>query len=102
MRKAGIPNCRLFRPLIPASEAGMFAPLFRWLESRIDVFAPFDERETPPRGVWPFMWHHIKGVKGWMALIMLTGLGFSGIEAAMYLMVGWFVDLLTQETPQTI
>jgi len=45
----------------------MFASLFRWLESRIDVFAPFDERQTPPRGVWPFMWHHIKGVKIWMA-----------------------------------
>jgi len=80
----------------------MFAPLFRWLESRIDVFAPFDEQETPPRGVWPFMWHHIKGVKGWMALIMLTGLGFSGIEAAMYLMVGWFVDLLSTQSPATI
>ncbi|RYE35192.1 MAG: ABC transporter ATP-binding protein [Hyphomicrobiales bacterium] len=80
----------------------MFASLFRWLESRIDVFAPFDEQETPPRGVWPFMWHHIKGVKGWMALIMLTGLGFSGIEAAMYLMVGWFVDLLSTQSPQTI
>ena len=80
----------------------MFAPLFRWLESRIDVFAPFDEQETPPRGVWPFMWHHIKGVKGWMALIMLTGLGFSGIEAAMYLMVGWFVDLLSTQSPETI
>jgi ATP-binding cassette subfamily B multidrug efflux pump len=80
----------------------MFAPLFRFLESRIDVFAPFDEREVPPRGVWPFMWHHIKGVKGWMALIMLTGLGFSGIEALMYLMVGWFVDLLTHSSPETI
>ncbi|WP_377839857.1 ABC transporter ATP-binding protein [Bosea sp. UC22_33] len=80
----------------------MFAPLFRWLESRIDVFAPFDEQETPPRGVWPFMWHHIRGVKGWMALIMLTGLGFSGIEAAMYLMVGWFVDLLSTQSPETI
>jgi ATP-binding cassette subfamily B multidrug efflux pump len=80
----------------------MFARLFRWLESRIDVFAPFDERETPPRGVWPFMWHHIKGVKGWMALIMLTGLGFSGIEALMYLMVGWFVDLLSHSTPEAI
>ncbi|KQK29293.1 multidrug ABC transporter ATP-binding protein [Bosea thiooxidans] len=80
----------------------MFAPLFRWLESRIDVFAPFDERETPPRGVWPFMWHHIKGVKGWMAAIMITGLGFSGIEAAMYLMVGWFVDLLATQSPETI
>ena len=80
----------------------MFTGLFRHLESRIDVFAPFDERETPPRGVWPFMWHHIKGVKGWLAAIMLTGLAFSGIEAAMYLMVGWFVDLLTTQTPETI
>ncbi|SFI35889.1 ATP-binding cassette, subfamily B, multidrug efflux pump [Bosea sp. OK403] len=80
----------------------MFAALFRYLETRIDVFAPFDERETPPRGVWPFMWHHIKGVKGWMALIMLTGLAFSGIEALMYLMVGWFVDLLATQSPQTI
>jgi ATP-binding cassette subfamily B multidrug efflux pump len=80
----------------------MFASLFRWLESRIDVFAPFDERETPPRGVWPFMWHHIRGVKGWMAVIMITGLGFSGIEAAMYLMVGWFVDLLSTQSPETI
>ena len=80
----------------------MFASLFRWLESRIDVFAPFDERQTPPRGVWPFMWHHIKGVKIWMAAIMLTGLGFSGIEAAMYLMVGWFVDLLSTQSPETI
>ena len=80
----------------------MFAPLFRYLESRVDVFAPFDERETPPRGVFAFMWHHIKGVKGWMALIMLTGLGFSGIEALIYLMVGWFVDLLTTQTPEAL
>jgi len=80
----------------------MFAPLFRWLESRVDVFAPFDERETPPHGVWPFMWHHIKGVKGWMIAIMITGLCFSGIEAAMYLMVGWFVDLLATQSPETL
>ncbi|WP_332684909.1 ABC transporter ATP-binding protein [Bosea sp. (in: a-proteobacteria)] len=80
----------------------MFAPLFRFLESRVDVFEPFDETTTPPRGVLPFMWHHIRGVKGWMALIMLTGLGFSGIEAAMYLMVGWFVDLLATQSPETV
>ncbi|MEN5081352.1 ABC transporter ATP-binding protein [Bosea sp. TWI1241] len=80
----------------------MFAPLFRFLESRIDVFAPFDERETPPRGVFAFMWHHIKGVKSWLVLIMLSGLAFSGIEAALYLMVGWFVDLLSSHSPQEV
>ena len=36
----------------------MFARLIRYLESRIDIFAPFDEHETPPTGVWRFMWHH--------------------------------------------
>lgn len=102
--EAGAPHIRLFPVRADPQEGGpaMFAPLFRFLESRIDVFAPFDERETPPKGVWPFMWHHIKGVKGWLALIMLTGLGFSGIEAAMYLMVGWFVDLLATQAPETI
>ncbi len=80
----------------------MLAALFRHLESRVDVFAPFDEKTAPPAGVWRFMWHHIKGVKGWMGLILLTGLVFSGIEAAMYLMVGWLVDLLAAKDGATI
>jgi ATP-binding cassette subfamily B multidrug efflux pump len=80
----------------------MFARLFRFLESRIDIFAPFNEDETPPTGVWRFMWHHLKVVKGWLAAIMLIELAFSGIEAAIYLMVGWFVDLLNKQSPQTV
>ncbi|CAM5769573.1 ABC transporter ATP-binding protein [Labrys miyagiensis] len=76
--------------------------LFRYLESRIDVFAPFDEHETPPTGVWRFMWHHLKVVKGWLVAIMAIELAFSAIEASIYLMVGWFVDLLNKRTPETI
>lgn len=75
---------------------------FRYIESRIDVFAPFDEHETPPTGVWRFMWHHLKVVKGWLAAVMVIELAFSGVEAAIYLMVGWFVDLLSKHSPQTI
>ncbi len=69
------PICKLPQDQDADPEEGghaMFAPLFRTLERQVDVFAPFDETATPPRGVWPFMWHHIKGVKGWLALIMLT------------------------------
>ena len=80
----------------------LFPRLFRWLESRVDVFAPFDEQVTPPRTVWAFMWHHLKEVKGWLGLILLTGLAFSGIEASMYLLVGWFVDILAKGNPATI
>lgn len=80
----------------------MLSRLFRFIESRIDVFEPFDEYETPPTGVWAFSWHHIKHFKGLLILIMLTGLAFSVIEVLIYLMVGWFVDLLGKSNPQTL
>ena len=41
-------------------------------------------------------------VKGWLAAVMVIELAFSGVEAAIYLMVGWFVDLLNKHSPQTI
>jgi ATP-binding cassette, subfamily B, multidrug efflux pump len=80
----------------------LFPRLFRWLEARVDVFAPFDEQATPPRTVWAFMWHHLREVKGWLGLILLTGLAFSAIEASLYLLVGWFVDILATAKPETI
>jgi ATP-binding cassette, subfamily B, multidrug efflux pump len=80
----------------------MLARLFRYLESRIDVFAPFDEHETPPTGVWRFMWHHLKVVKGWLAAVMVIELAFSAVEASIYLMVGWFVDLLNKQSAGTL
>lgn len=81
---------------------GLIGRLFRWLETRINIFAPFPDGETPPTNVWRFMWWHIREVKGWLAAILLTGLAFSGIEALLYLMVGWFVDLLTYATPDAV
>ncbi|WP_448953251.1 ABC transporter ATP-binding protein [Labrys neptuniae] len=80
----------------------MLARLLGFLENRIDVFAPFDEHETPPTGVWRFMWHHLKPVKGWLIAVLAIGLLFSAVEAGIYLMVGWFVDLLGKGSPQTL
>jgi ATP-binding cassette subfamily B multidrug efflux pump len=73
-----------------------------WLESRIDVFAPFDERATPPSGVARFMWSHLAEVKGWLGAILITGLAFAGIEAALYVVVGWLIDTLASSTPETL
>jgi ATP-binding cassette subfamily B multidrug efflux pump len=80
----------------------MFAALFRWLESRVDILAPFDGREQPPSNVWRFMWSQVRDMKLWLGLIIISGLCFSLIEASLYLMVGWFVDLLAVSTPETL
>ncbi len=80
----------------------LFTGLFSWLERRIDVFAPFDERATPPARVFPFMWSHLAEVRGWLAAILITGLAFAGIEAALYVLVGWFIDMLAKTPPEAL
>ncbi|MGL4729179.1 MAG: ABC transporter transmembrane domain-containing protein, partial [Bosea sp. (in: a-proteobacteria)] len=81
---------------------GLKSRFFGWLESQIDVFAPFDERVTPPARVFPFMWSHLAEVRGWLVAILLTGLAFAGIEAMLYVVVGWFIDTLSSSTPEAL
>ncbi len=46
--------------------------MFRWLESRIDPFAPFDEGRTPPGSVPAFLWHYLKPVRGWLGVLFVA------------------------------
>ena len=72
------------------------------METRIDVFAPFDERKAPPTTVWRFIWHHLREVKGWLVAILITGLLFSGVKSLLYVSVGWLVDLITKNSPEVV
>jgi ATP-binding cassette subfamily B multidrug efflux pump len=80
----------------------MMSRLFRWLETRIDVFAPFDERSTPPDTVWRFIWHHIREVRGWLVVMLITAFLFSAIEASLYVMVGWLIDTIAKNPPEVV
>jgi ATP-binding cassette subfamily B multidrug efflux pump len=75
--------------------------MYDWLERRIDPFQAFDER-TPPHSVWRFAAHYLKPVQGWLALIFVSNLLIAGLESALFLLIGWFVDLLTRSTPERI
>jgi ATP-binding cassette subfamily B multidrug efflux pump len=75
--------------------------MFKWLERRIDPFAPFEER-TPPHSVWRFAWHYLAPTKWWLVLIFVSNLIIAGLESALFLLIGWFVDLLNQSTPARI
>src|SRR5829696_2464268 len=75
--------------------------MFDWLERFNDPFKPFDER-TPPHSVWRFALHYLAPVRGWLALIFVSNLVIAGLESALFLLIGWFVDLLNQSTPERI
>ena len=71
-------------------------------ERRIDPFAPFDEEKTPPDDVGAFTLHYLWPVRGWLAVLVLGTLAVGVFESSLYLMIGWFVDLLSRSTPETI
>ncbi len=76
--------------------------LFRWLEKRIDVFAPFHEDETPPNSVSGFTWHYLKPFRSWLVILFCVALVVGLFESSLYILLGRLVDILTSSTPDRI
>ena len=77
----------------------MLKRFIAWLESRIDVFAPFDDRQTPPSTLAGFSVFYLKSVRGWLSLVFVSALLLAALEASLLLLVGRFVDLLMGAEP---
>jgi ATP-binding cassette subfamily B multidrug efflux pump len=76
--------------------------MFNWLESRIDPFAPFEEGAMPPKDVRGFTWHYLKPVRFWLAVLFFVSIAVGLFETSLYLLIGWFVDLLSKSTPDRL
>src|SRR5215204_3536363 len=76
--------------------------MFDWLERRIDPFAPFDDRAMPPTSVRGFAWHYLTPVRFWLGVLLVTSLAVGVLESSLYLLIGWFVDLLAKFTPDRL
>lgn len=72
------------------------------LERLIDPFAPFDEGRTPPDGVMAFAWHYLRPVRFWLIVLFCFSLVVGLLEAGLYLLVGWFVDLIASSAPEAV
>ncbi|MGY2053108.1 ABC transporter ATP-binding protein [Methylobacterium sp. JK268] len=73
-----------------------------WLERRIDPFAPFDEERQPPGTVTGFAGHYLRPVRTALVVLFFVGLAAGSVEASLYLLMGWFVDILAKSQPATL
>src|SRR5690606_31174129 len=80
----------------------MLKRFMAWLESRIDVFAPFDDRQVPPSGLAAFAAFYLRSVRGWLGLVFLSALLLAAVEASLLLLVGRFVDILAASQPDAL
>lgn len=80
----------------------MLSRFFAWFEQRIDPFAPFDDKVTPPARVGAFIWHYIAPFRGLVAVNFAFALVIGIMESGMILLAGRFVDLLVSSQPADI
>src|SRR3954449_2638937 len=73
-----------------------------WLERKIDPFAPFNEAETPPTTVARFTWHYLRPIRFWLGVLFAASLAMGVLESSLYVLMGWFVDLLAKSSPERL
>src|SRR3954469_4732891 len=73
-----------------------------WLERKIDPFAPFDEAETPPTTVPRFVWHYLRPIRFWLGVLFVASLAMGVLESSLYVLMGWFIDLLAKSSPDRL
>ncbi|HZB37312.1 MAG TPA: ABC transporter ATP-binding protein [Beijerinckiaceae bacterium] len=76
--------------------------MYDWLERRIDPFASFEEGAMPPDTVRGFAWFYLRPVRFWLAVLLVTSLAVGVFESSLYLLIGWFVDLLAKSSPNRL
>ncbi len=69
-----------------------------WLERRIDPFAPFDETRMPPKSVTGFAWFYLRPIRGALAALFAIAVIAGTVEASLYLVMRWFIDVLAVPT----
>ena len=73
-----------------------------WIERRIDPFAPFDDRRIPPRTVLGFAAFYLKPIRFALAVLFVVAVIAGTIEASLYLLMRWFIDLMNGTDRATV
>jgi ATP-binding cassette subfamily B multidrug efflux pump len=73
-----------------------------WLERRIDPFASFDETRMPPKSVTGFAWFYLHPIRGALAALFAIAVIAGTVEASLYLVMRWFIDMLGSADRATV
>ncbi len=76
--------------------------MFRFFEGLVDPYGPYEQTDTPPRRLWPFLAGYIRPFRGVFAVTGVTAVIASSFDVALIWYVGRMVDLLSQGTPAEV
>jgi ATP-binding cassette subfamily B multidrug efflux pump len=74
--------------------------VFRFFESLVDPYGPYEQTDTPPRRLWPFLKDYIRPFRGVFAVTAILSVVAAFGDVALIWYVGRLVDLLATTGPQ--
>ena len=79
----------------------MINKIFNWFESRVEAY-PEAVPLSPKKGLLPFVWSGMDGVRKWIAVLAVMTAGIGIMEALLVQFMGKVVDWLGRYTPETL
>jgi len=76
--------------------------VFRYFENLVDPYTSYKETDTPPQGLWAFLWDYSQPFKRLFAVTALSSVAVAAVEVSLIWYVGRLVDLLGQGNPATV
>ena len=68
--------------------------MFRYFENLVDPYGPYDEKDTPPTRLLPFMLDYAKPFKRIFVYATIMSVVVAAIEIGLIWVMGWVVDIL--------
>ncbi|MDO8881442.1 MAG: ABC transporter ATP-binding protein [Pseudotabrizicola sp.] len=76
--------------------------MFSYFERLVDPYGPYEQTDTPPRKLWPFLKQYIQPFRGVFAITATLSVVSAFADVAMIWYVGRLVDLLSTTGPQAV
>lgn len=76
--------------------------MFSYFERLVDPYGPYEQTDTPPRQLWPFLKQYIRPFRGVFAVTAALSVVSAFADVALIWYVGRLVDLLASTGPQEV
>jgi ATP-binding cassette subfamily B multidrug efflux pump len=76
--------------------------VLRFFENLVDPYTPYQETDTPPQRLWPFLREYVRPFRWVFAAATLGKILVAAMEVALIWYVGRMVDLLAQGAPAEV
>ncbi|MCB2115862.1 MAG: ABC transporter ATP-binding protein [Rhodobacteraceae bacterium] len=76
--------------------------MFRFFETLVDPYTPYEEKDAPPQRLLPFLWDYARPFRMVFALTAVLKMAVALAEVALVWYVGRLVDLLASASPEAV